>query len=64
MKEQYLPASTIYAVKEQAVIVGFAAVHQDSLAALFVSPKWWGKNIGSQLLRHVQGLHPKLHLSV
>ncbi|MCL1940119.1 MAG: GNAT family N-acetyltransferase [Desulfovibrionaceae bacterium] len=64
MKEHYLPASTIYAAKKQAVIVGFAAVYQDSLAALFVSPEWWNKGIGSKLLRHAQMAHSKLSLNV
>jgi putative acetyltransferase len=64
MKEQYLPASTVYAAKNQLTILGFAAVYQDSLAALFVSPEWWNKGIGSELLRHVQTVHSKLNLNV
>ena len=64
MQERYLPASTVYAAETRGHIPGFAAVHQGSLAALFVSPGWWGKGVGHQLLRHVQSLHSPLDLCV
>ncbi len=64
MCEHYLPASEVYALKKQTAIIGFAAVHQGSLAALFISPEWWGKGAGSRLLQHVQQRYPELSLSV
>ena len=64
MKEQYLPASEVYLAKEEDAAMGFAAVHQGALEALFVRPTWWGKGVGSRLLRHIQDLHTELTLAV
>lgn len=64
MREHYLPASTLYAIKEASELFAFAAVHEGRLAALFVSPDRWGKSFGGQLLRHVQKVYPELQLSV
>lgn len=64
MREQYLPAADVYLAQEQGIIVGFAALHQGTLAALFVLPAWWSKGVGSLLLQHVQGLHAELKLTV
>ena len=64
MKEQYLPASDLYLAKEKDIVMGFAAVHQGALEALFVRPACWGKGVGSRLLQHLQGLHAELALAV
>ena len=64
MKEQYLPASEVYLSKEEGTILGFAALYQGALEALFVRPAYWGKGVGSRLLRHVQNLHAELTLTV
>jgi len=64
MKEQYLPASEVYLSKEEGTILGFAALDQGALEALFVQPAYWGKGVGSRLLRHVQNLHAELTLAV
>ena len=64
MKEQYLPGSDVYLAKEKNTVIGFAALCQGALEALFVRPVWWGKGVGSRLLRHVQGLHTELTLAV
>ena len=64
MKEQYLPGSDAYLAKEGETIIGFAAVCQGALEALFVRPTCWGKGVGSRLLWHVQGLHTELTLAV
>lgn len=64
MKEQYLPGSDVYLAKEDCTVLGFAAVSQGALEALFVLPACWGKGVGSVLLRHVQDLHAELTLAV
>ncbi len=64
MKEQYLPGSDVYLAKEDGTVLGFAAVSQEALAALFVLPACWGKGVGSGLLRHVRGMHEELTLAV
>jgi len=64
MKEQYLPSSDLYLAKEKDTILGFAALYQGALEALFVRPACWGKGVGSRLLRHVQNLHAELALAV
>ncbi|MEG6502164.1 MULTISPECIES: GNAT family N-acetyltransferase [unclassified Desulfovibrio] len=64
MKEQYLPGSDCYLAKEEEAFLGFAAVYQGALAALFVRPVSWSKGGGSELLRHVQDLYAELTLTV
>ena len=64
MKEQSLPGSDVYLAKEDGTFLGFAAVNQGALAALFVLTACWGKGVGSGLLRHVQGMHEELTLAV
>jgi len=64
MKEQYLPGSDLYLAQEEDTILGFAAVNQGALEALFVQPTCWGKGVGSRLLQHVQSLHTELTLAV
>lgn len=62
--EEYLPASEVYIAKKHSKIKGFAAIRNDSLAALFIDPAEWGKGIGSRLLCHVKDLYNNLELSV
>ena len=64
MLEQYLPATDVYLAQEQGIIVGFAALHQGTLAALFVLPVRWSKGVGALLLQYVQALHAELKLTV
>lgn len=64
MLEQYLPAADIYLAKDGETIAGFAALHQVTLAALFVLPAWWGKGVGALLLNHAQKLNDELQLTV
>lgn len=64
MKEQYLPGSDVYLAKLEDAAIGFAAVNQGALEALFVRPASWGKGVGSRLLRHAQNLHAELALAV
>ena len=64
MLEEYLPASDVYVAKTQSTIVGFAAIHDCVLAALFVDPAEWGKGIGSELIRYTKDKYAKLELAV
>lgn len=64
MAEKYLPASEVYIAKAHSKIMGFAAVCENSLAALFVAPTEWGKGVGSKLLCCVKDSHQNLTLAV
>ena len=64
IKETCLPASTLYGIKQDGQLVGFAAIHENVLAALFVLPAWQGKTIGHQLLCDLQKKYPSLSLTV
>lgn len=63
MKETYLPASTLYGYKQAGQLVGFAAIHENALAALFVLPAWQGKTVGRQLLCSLQKEYQSLTLT-
>lgn len=52
MRDLYLPASTIYLALIDQSIVGFYALHENSLAAIFVAPDSQGQGIGRLLLNH------------
>lgn len=64
MFEEYLPVSEVFIAREQSKIIGFAAIHENSLAALFVAPAEWGKGVGSKLLCHVKDVYENLTLAV
>lgn len=64
MRNIYLPASEVYVYELNSDVVGFYALHQNSLAALFVKPKQQGNGIGKQLLTHAKNQRPILTLCV
>lgn len=64
MEEQYLPLAEVYVAEEKGIPVGFIALMDRHLAAIFVSPGRQGKGIGSLLLQHVKTLRPTLELKV
>jgi len=64
MRDRYLPASENWVYCENERILGFVALQQNTLAALFVTPGHQGRGIGRQLLNHAKTLRRMLSLTV
>ncbi|HAS6309254.1 TPA: N-acetyltransferase [Vibrio vulnificus] len=64
MRNIYIPASETYVYEAESKVVGFYALYENSLAAIFVSPEFQGKGIGKQLLSHAKAQRAVLSLSV
>ncbi|MFT2009274.1 N-acetyltransferase [Pontibacter sp. 13R65] len=60
----YLPTSETYVSIEDDKIVGFIAMAENYLAALFVDNKLQGKGIGKTLLNFIKGKRTVIHLKV
>lgn len=64
MREIYLPSGETYVFEQEGLIVGFLSLSEDRLAAIFVSPDWQGKGIGTQLMQKAKEMHDTLELTV
>ncbi|WP_217523141.1 MULTISPECIES: N-acetyltransferase [Vibrio] len=64
MRNIYLPASEICVYEMDSKVVGFYALYESNLAAIFVEPDLQGKGIGKQLLTHARSQRVMLTLSV
>lgn len=64
MRNIYLPASEICVYETGSKVVGFYALYENNLAAIFVEPDLQGKGIGKQLLNHAKSQRVMLTLSV
>ncbi len=64
MRSIYIPASETFVYESNAKVVGFYALHEDCLAAIFVIPEYQGQGIGKALLSHARAQRSKLTLSV
>lgn len=64
MRETYVPGSDTYVFSENGTVKGFFSLHEDSLAAMFVSADAQGKGIGQQLMNKAKSLRRKLNLTV
>ena len=65
MRTLYLPLSEIVVDTDEAgEIMGFMALVEDFLAALFVAPRHQGKGTGTRLLKLAQKMRGTLELSV
>jgi len=64
MRDRYLPASENWVYCDGERILGFVALQQNTLAALFVAPNHQGRGIGRHLLRHAKLLRQTLSLTV
>jgi len=64
MRNVYIPASETYVFERDSEIVGFYALYEDNLAAIFVCPDFQGQGIGKQLMSHARGQRAELTLSV
>ncbi|GIU47372.1 N-acetyltransferase [Shewanella algidipiscicola] len=64
MRDIYIPASEAYIFEMGSEIVGFYALYENSLAAIFIAPEWQGQGIGKQLLNHAKTQRTALTLCV
>jgi putative acetyltransferase len=64
MKEIYIPSAETYVYEERNMIKGFVSLYNDILAAIFVSPDYQGKGIGTQLMRKAKDIRDNLSLTV
>lgn len=64
MGNTYLPHSEMYVSTARNGLTGFVALVDDCLAAIFVSPEFQGKGVGSLLLEEAKNHRNKLCLRV
>ncbi|QCP02308.1 GNAT family N-acetyltransferase [Salinivibrio kushneri] len=64
MRASYLPMADVWVGTYQEVILGFYALHGNTLAAIFVDPAHQGAGVGSQLLDHAKLQKPTIDLTV
>ncbi len=64
MRNIYIPASEVFVYEIESKIVGFYALYENNLAAIFVLPAFQGKGFGKQLLSHAKAQRAILSLSV
>ncbi|MGY0564728.1 MAG: N-acetyltransferase [Paraglaciecola chathamensis] len=64
MRNIYIPASDVFVYEIESKIVGFYALYENNLAAIFVFPAFQSKGIGKQLLSHAKSQRAVLSLSV
>lgn len=64
MRKIYIPASEVFVYEIESKIVGFYALYESTLAAIFVFSEFQGKGIGKQLLSHAKTQTAILSLSV
>lgn len=64
MRDLYLPSANVYLAIENQQILGFYAVNNHRLEALFVTPEAQRKGIGKALLNHAKQMFRSLTLSV
>jgi putative acetyltransferase len=64
MKYKYLPISDVYLAVKGKAVLGFIALVNDNLAAIFVEPELQGKGAGSLLLDYAKSIRNVLWLKV
>ncbi|MGV2987795.1 GNAT family N-acetyltransferase [Vibrio sp. E150_011] len=64
MRDTYLPVSMVYVYEWADEVVGFYALYEDTLAAIFVAPEKQGQGIGKQLINHAKQQSLPLTLNV
>lgn len=64
MENKYLPMSETYLATDGMIILGFIALIDEYLAAIFVKPDIQGKGIGSSLLDFAKNFRKNLQLKV
>jgi len=64
MRDIYIPASEVYIYEDKSEVLGFVALLDDRLAAIFVKPDKQGEGIGKALVEHAKTIRKTLTLSV
>ena len=64
MKSKYLPMSEVFVAEQEGEILGFIALVDLYLAAIFVNVERQGQGIGTKLLNHAKGIRNELQLKV
>lgn len=64
MRNLYIPVSETYILEKESEIVGFYSLHENMIAAIFVSPVHQNMGLGKQLLNHAKSQRKELVLSV
>lgn len=64
MRSTYIPASEVYVYESGSTVIGFYALLENKLAAIFVAPDLQGTGIGKLLLSHAKFKRDALDLSV
>ncbi len=64
MRDVYLPASEVFVYEQAGDVVGFYALYEDNLAAIFVAPSCQGKGVGKALIADAKTRRKSLTLSV
>lgn len=64
MRKQYLPSSETYLLASGVRILGFIALVENDVAAIFVSPHGQGQGVGTLLLNHAKKMRHNLQLKV
>jgi putative acetyltransferase len=63
MREIYIPNSDTYIFKENEIVKGFFSLHDNTLAAMFVSPEFQGNGIGRKMMEKAKFLRDRLELT-
>jgi len=64
IKYKYLPTSEVYLAVKGKVVIGFIALVNDNLAAVFIKPEAQGGGVGSLLLDYAKSIRDVLWLKV
>ncbi|WKA62422.1 N-acetyltransferase [Pectobacterium aroidearum] len=65
VRDVYIPQSRTWVYEEQGSLIGFISVLEARfIGALFVEQAYYGKQIGTALMQHVQAQFPLLSLEV
>lgn len=64
MRSIYLPSSEVYVYEDEKALLGFYAIHGETLAAIFVKPSHQGTGIGKKLIKHAEQQRDTLLLTV
>ncbi len=64
MKNKYLPMSDVYLAVKGKAVLGFIALVNNNLAAIFMEPTMQGEGVGSLLLDYSKSIQNVLWLKV
>ena len=64
MRTVYLPFAQVWVYEAAGQVLGFYALVEDQLAAIFVAPQQQGQGVGSALMQHAKSQRPQLELQV